>query len=221
MRRIEYPAKEQTRVIGKRNRWKILGGDMGTTFMFVNRSFACVAIFAWLTLAACKQGHPPLNQESARQELIQNGVQFSTETFLESARNGDVEKVRLFLQAGINCDATDERGRTALMESASFNNVPTIQILIARGATVNLKDRDGYTALIHAAVTGSAEALSVLAEAGAVVNLADNRGSTALIYSALDARYECVKALLERGADIEAMTTDGYTALLMLVKHTK
>jgi ankyrin repeat protein len=193
---------------------------MKTRLVSVHISAAWLAIVTSFTFVACKQ-ELPLNQESARRELKRTGVDFNKESFIESARNGQVERVRLFLRAGINPDATDEQGRTALMEAASSNAVPTIQTLITLGATLDLKDRDGDTALIHAAITGSVEALKVLANGGAFVNAADNRGSTALIYCVLDGSYECADALLERGADIEATTSDGYTALLLLVKNTK
>lgn len=207
-------------MIAKRHRWRKPVGDMGTRFLFVNRSFACLAILTLLPLAACR-GHAQLSPEAVRQELIQTGVEFNKESFLESARNGELQRVRLFLRAGMNPDETDEKGQVALMESASFNHVSTVQTLIAQGATVNLKDRDGLSALIHAAITSSGEALRVLADAGADLNAADNRGATALIYSALDGSYECAEALLERGADIEALDADGYTPLLLLIKHTK
>jgi hypothetical protein len=100
---------------------------METKLLFAKRSFARLAILL-LALAACR-GHAQLSPESARQQLIQAGVEFNKDSFLASARKGDLQRVRLFLRAGMNPDETDEKGRTALMESASFNEVSTIQSL--------------------------------------------------------------------------------------------
>jgi len=56
-----------------------------------------------LLLTGCQQ-----SPEQARKELAELGVEFSPSVFHESAENGDVVVVELFLTAGMNPDITDE-----------------------------------------------------------------------------------------------------------------
>lgn len=86
-----------------------------------------------------------MSREEAREELRTLGLQYDTQTYTESARNGDVRVVRLFLAAGMDVDATGG-SITALMHSAANNDGKLIALLLDAGADVNYADTLGIAA---------------------------------------------------------------------------
>ena len=74
------------------------------------------------------------------------------------------------LEAGVNLDATDARGNTALMQIAAYGpNPETLELLIKKGANVNAKNQSGETALdlVRQIQSGQKNA-AVLARHGAI-----------------------------------------------------
>ena len=99
---------------------------------------------------------------------------------LRAARSGDAA-LKSLLSQGVNINATDEDGETALMEAADGRN-PEV-------------GRDGETALMIAADEGNTETVRLLIQAGANVNARDDEGESALD-KALDERNHQVAELL-------------------------
>jgi len=100
-----------------------------------------------LGVVGCSKGP----QEQAREKLVaQMGVPWAPGNFLEAARNGKDDVVTLFLEGGIDSEAVDEQGRTALILAAQQNHPSTVKILLAKGADPNNSDGAGKTALIWA-----------------------------------------------------------------------
>ena len=88
-------------------------------------------------------------------------------TILRAAREGDAA-LKALLAKGVDINATDEDGETALMEAAdSRRYTGALRVLIANGANVNQADEDGETALMRAADEGTVEAVRLLLQAGA------------------------------------------------------
>ena len=113
---------------------------------------------------------------------------------LRAARSGDAA-LKALLNQGVDINATDNDGETALMEAADGRNAEVVRVLIANGANVNAADEDGETALMIAADEGRAETVRLLLEAGANVNARDEDGETALD-KAIDERKHKVAELL-------------------------
>ncbi len=113
---------------------------------------------------------------------------------LRAARNGDAA-LKSLLSQGVNINATDEDGETALMEAADGRNPEVVRVLIANGANVNAADEDGETALMIAADEGNTETVRLLIQAGANVNARDEEGESALD-KAIDERNHQVAELL-------------------------
>ena len=57
-----------------------------------------------------------------------------------------VATTKLLLSRGAAIDATDDRGRSALMIAAALNRFETARALLAAGADRNLRDKGGKTA---------------------------------------------------------------------------
>lgn len=118
---------------------------------------------------------------------------------LRAARGGDAE-LKALLNRGVNINATDEDGETALMEAADSRNAETVRVLIANGANVNAADEDGETALMIAADEGNAEVVRLLIEAGANVNARDEDGETALDKAIDERNHQVAEQLRAAGA---------------------
>lgn len=118
---------------------------------------------------------------------------------LRAARSGDAE-LKAVLSRGININATDDDGETALMEAADSRNASAVRVLINNGANVNAADEDGETALMIAADEGNVEAVRLLIEAGANLNARDEDGETALDKAYDEDNHTVVRILRAAGA---------------------
>jgi len=140
--------------------------------------------------------------------------------FLSAACDGDIEKARNLLELGVDVNATDGMGNSALTlaEGCKRDDAPTrvqlVELLITKGAEVNHRERDGCTALMNAAGNGDTQVVNALLRNGASVNLADDEGETALMKAAaFSCSEETVTALLSAGADLSARDHKGRNAL--------
>ena len=172
-------------------------------------------------VSGCKSHRAPPSSEAARTELQRRGVNYSVEDFFNNVRDGNTDVVILFLDAGMNPNLADDKGRTALMYAAAMDHADTVRVLLARGADLHAKDWNNDTALAQAALTGSTEPTKILLDAGADIHARGDHGFTAFLYAAFSGHYECARILLERGADINEQDEDGYTGLMLLAKYTK
>jgi ankyrin repeat protein len=122
---------------------------------------------------------------------------------------GDVEAVKLLLDAGADANAAADDGATALMWGA--RNSQIVQLLIDSGASVSARSKLGRTPLaIAAAHAGNAQAASALLAAGADVNAQDNARVTPLTAAASTGDTELLQLLLDAGADVHLGDAKGY-----------
>ena len=138
--------------------------------------------------------------EAAKTELAAKNIGFSTEAFAKSVRDGDVEAVKLFLDAGMSPDSTDENGSIALMTAAIKNDSALAQVLIDHGANVNTQTKDGDSPLMVAALMGATDTVRVLIKAGADLNAKDNRGETPPAHARSHNHTDVVNVLTAAGA---------------------
>ncbi len=78
------------------------------------------------------------------------------------------------IRRGVDINATDIYGNTALMIAAEKNCVDLCQTLIEKEADINAKGRNGGTALIIASLNGNTEICQMLIEKGADFSLIYN-----------------------------------------------
>jgi ankyrin repeat protein len=142
------------------------------------------------------------------------------EEMLRSASfSGYLSIVRELISQGVNINASESNGWTALMYAAAKGNLDIFQVLLAAGADVNLKERSGETALSKAVYWGHLEIVNLLLSAGAEVNGIDNEGSMPLIQSMCFGRIEIIKVLLAAGANPNLRDKNGKTALEIAIEH--
>ena len=58
------------------------------------------------------------NSQRARVELQKQNIAFNPDRFVQAADDGNLDMVKLFLQAGMNVDATNKYGYTGLIWAA-------------------------------------------------------------------------------------------------------
>lgn len=134
--------------------------------------------------------------------------------FVIAAREGLAQIVGSLLAKGVDIDARDGSGYTALMNAAAPGHADVVRLLLNRGAQVEAIDGGGATALMRAALAGQLAIAKQLLEKGADVEIKDRTlGGTALIYSV--GSPEIVSLLLERGANANAQNDLGLSALMI------
>lgn len=169
----------------------------------------------------------------AREKLEQMDVLYSKKEFLKRVEESDYDVVELFLAAGMNPDAGDKAGATALQYAAREGNLEIVKLLMEKGADVNrgavlvwaiggLERRtervpgQGLVSLPRDEESArQAEVILLLLEHGADVN-----ASAPIVYAAETGDLEIVRLLVEHGADVNAkLGTWERTALMLAVEY--
>ncbi len=143
-----------------------------------------------------------------------------SEALFTAIEKGDVETVRLLVEAGADVNAAEGfGGNTPLHEAVKKGDVEIVKILVAAGADVNAEGYFDRTPLTLATEEGATEILQILLGTGPDADTSvggedkeaastPSVGSEAL-YSAIEkGNVEMVRILVEAGADINA--ADGF-----------
>jgi hypothetical protein len=131
----------------------------------------------------------------------------------QAASQGNLELIRILLNAGADVNGRNREGLTPLMQASTQADVEVVQSLLDAGAKIDLRDDDGQSALHHAADEADAEVLKALLDAGASVDARDEAGRTALMVAAENGDEDNVLVLLKAGASVNLRNEDGKTAL--------
>ena len=134
---------------------------------------------------------------------------------VDAVRAGDAARARALIADGVDVDAADGDGTTALHWAALNDDLETARALIAAGARVEAANRFDATPLALAAENGAAAFIELLLDAGADPDAATPEGETALMTASRTGRADAVRVLLDRGADPNrAEGWRGQTALM-------
>ena len=116
-----------------------------------------------------------------------------------AAHAGDIEGLKAALAAGVEVDARDGRGWTALMHAVNQGWTLLVPLLLEAGAVVDMRAPDGATALFMAAVHGHTEIIELLMKANADTSIRGPQGQTAV--DVARARYGEPDAARASGVD--------------------
>jgi ankyrin repeat protein len=124
-------------------------------------------------------------------------VNFDGQTpFARAALSGDIEVMRLLLEAGADPEIGTAQGTTALMAAAGINWIPgqtfshseadyveAVKLCLARGVDVNASNSLGFTAMHGAANRGWTSIIQILADHGAKLDVKDQVGRTPMTFA--------------------------------------
>ncbi len=120
---------------------------------------------------------------------------------------------------GVDLDARNEEGLTALFVACYAQNFAVVQTLISRGANVNATCQDGWTPLMAACMRGNLTIAKALLEAGADVKAENNEtGCCALMFATQVGNLELVRELAPR-ASINRQSKDGWTVVMLATQN--
>ncbi|MGE0462192.1 MAG: ankyrin repeat domain-containing protein [Vicinamibacterales bacterium] len=129
-------------------------------------------------------------------------------TVLEAARHGDKDAVRALLKQGVDVNAAEGDGMTALHWAARAGDAELVQMLLYGGANVKAATRLGaYTPLMMAAQAGHSAVVAALIAGGSDVKAASTTGTTPLMFAAQSGDPRTVTILIEGGSDVNARET--------------
>ncbi len=140
------------------------------------------------------------NKESYKKEIELKGITYSEKSFLNEIIVGNTEIIELFIKAGIDINAKNENGDTALMIALLRDNLEIARMLTEQGADVNAQDKDGYTALMFASFNGYHDIAKILIKKGADVHVENKNGYTALMFASLKGHHETAELLKKAAA---------------------
>jgi ankyrin repeat protein len=152
---------------------------------------------------------PPIaaSRQAAREKLGLLRVDYSADSFVKQAAEGDTIAVKTFLDAGMEIDSRDAAGFTALMKAAQMRKTETAQSLLAAGANPNITVTTGEqqgSALSFAAENGDLRTMRVLLTAGANVDLKVGAAQESpLILATARGQRDAVILLLDNKASID------------------
>jgi ankyrin repeat protein len=137
----------------------------------------------------------------------------ATSDLFKAVRHYNSEAVQSLLDKGMDINAKNKDGQTALMAAASKGLVgqgteteeliKIVKLLLDKGADVNVKDIKNYTALMEAASSGNTEIVKLLLDKGADPKAGDLSHNTTLNKAIAGGYADIVKLLLNKDADID------------------
>jgi ankyrin repeat protein len=139
----------------------------------------------------------------------------------KAVKQGQLQKVEILLDRGVNADAKSEgMKKTPLMIAIMEERTAVAKLLIDRGADVNALSEKSlmWSPLrpIHfAVIRGNTDVASYLVEHGAEVDSQGTEEPAPLVQAAARGDTEMVRLLVEAGADPDAANQHGATALAL------
>jgi ankyrin repeat protein len=121
--------------------------------------------------------------------------------YFDAARNGNIELLDAFYQAGLDKNVADNKGYTALILTAYHGHKEAVSFLLNAGANPCQEDNKGNTALMGAIFKGHLSVAKTLMFTDCNIDETNSQGQTALMFASLFDRQSLVSELIVQGAD--------------------
>lgn len=137
------------------------------------------------------------------------------ERLFEAVVGKEIDIVRELLNSGVDINAQDEQGRTAIMIATYANDAEMVKVLIDEGADVDIQDDMLNNPFLYAGAEGYMDILKLMIAAGADPKITNRYGGVALIPASEHGYVEVVEELLTNTkTDVNHVNNLGWTALL-------
>ena len=124
----------------------------------------------------------------------------ATRDLWRAAESGEASDVAAILSHGVDVNARNEHGMTALMRAARFGHAAVVHVLIEHGADPNLARNDKFTALALAAFFGHTETVRILIENGAKTEVVTRFGTSPRMWATARTFTEAARCFDEKQA---------------------
>ena len=155
-------------------------------------------------------------------KLVGAGLLFCASTNATQAQNladivsaGDREQALSLLATGIDVNATQSDGSSALLYAVYAGDVELVKQLLAAGADANHGNEYGAVPMAEAAMQGNVEIMQLLLAHAALPDQTNLEGETALMIAARSGNIPAAELLLEQGAAVNAKESWGGQSALM------
>ena len=133
----------------------------------------------------------------------------------DAAIEGDLGALAAALADGLDIDARDAQGRTAILAATVARQTAAVAALLDAGADVDLQDDRLDNPFLYAGAEGLLDILRLVNAAGADPAITNRYGGIALIPASERGHVETVRYLLaESDIDVDHVNRLGWTALL-------
>lgn len=154
---------------------------------------------------------PGINQTTL--QILELTRSFGLEyIFFQAVEREENEIVSTLLQMGVNINAQNRFGDTALILAINQGNESITSLLLNYQADVNITDYTNFSTLYLAVDRNQPEIISRLLEFGANVNHQNNNGDTALHLAKRQQSEKIIQILLEAKANPDLVNLAGHTA---------
>lgn len=135
-----------------------------------------------------------------------------------AAMEGDYIACTILVNRGVDLDAQDAVGFTALMYAVRDGHEDIVKLLLYSGCNPSLASKSGYSPMICAAQSGFTSIVLMLSEFVSV-NDQDEDGMTPLMCACINNHMSTVSVLLQLGADPFLRDKAGNTAVVFALRH--
>ena len=151
-------------------------------------SEVAMVLQAWAVKHSTTAGEPAAMNLALDPEALEDSLRVAS-------RHGRTEEVQRLLAQGVNVNAANSQGTTALHLAAAFNHVNIMEIIVEAGADLDKANPAGITPLMGAAARGATAAVEWLLTRGADWRQTNNLGGTALTLAQHENGFQIAQVL--------------------------
>jgi ankyrin repeat protein len=141
--------------------------------------------------------------------------------FLQAVKDSEVQRVREFLDIGMDPNTISPNGWTGVTYASANGNVEMMKTLILHGTDVNKADKDGWTPIMFAAFQGNLEAVQLLLDHSAdvlVTNIANTGALTMAANYAAHKNDDRVKRAIAEAGMAQALRREDLPSVLEMIE---
>jgi Zn-dependent protease with chaperone function len=203
-----------------------------TASLKIKLLIAGLATFGFLVVVGGVFGVQAFQKTSLYSDFML-GTEETTPLML-AVNDGEIDKVEELLKQGVDINAVDTDGWTALHYALSWQdfeaedidelvetdtNIQMVKLLLENGADPNAKDQYGDSVVSYATSQGFFESVKLLIKQGADLNIADEFGETPLFDAVYMEDSQMVQLLLDNDAKVNVENADGQTVTDIAIEN--